>query len=74
MVGSFRKDMNPYTRQGIPDIIIVSQGRFIGLEVKTRTNHQSEAQKEFEGDLQSNGGKYFVVRSIEDVENALREI
>jgi hypothetical protein len=32
--------------KGVPDIIVVREGRFLGLEVKTETGRQSPEQKE----------------------------
>lgn len=74
MVGHFRKDVNPYVRPGIPDIIMVKNGQFIGFEVKSKKGIQSETQVSFQGDLERAGGKYFIVRSIEDVETVLKGI
>lgn len=73
-IGSFRRHVNPYCRRGVPDLILVKNGQFIGLEVKTPTNRQTLEQVDFQYDLEKNGGKYFVVRSIEDVEKVLQEI
>lgn len=44
------------------------------LEVKTPTGKQSDAQREFEIEVGTQGHKYFVVRSIEDVETALNSL
>lgn len=57
-----------YTPRGLPDIIVVWGGMFIGLEVKTKIGKQSPDQKVFESLVKKHGGKYFVVRSIEDVQ------
>ena len=54
--------------KGIPDLIVVAGGLFFGLEVKTKIGRQSPEQKEFEANVKKHGGKYFVVRSIEDVQ------
>lgn len=74
MVGKFRKDLSPYTRQGVPDILLIYNGRLIGLEVKSETGIQTQAQIDFQKDMESAGAKYFVVRSIEDVEEVLRRL
>src|SRR5690349_12013588 len=57
-----------YTMKGIPDIIAIKDGRFIGIEVKTDKGRQSPEQKEFEQLCSKHGGKYIVVRSIDDVQ------
>lgn len=57
-----------YTPRGLPDIIVVAGGLFFALEVKSKVGRQSPEQKEFEAQVKKHGGKYFVVRSIEDVQ------
>lgn len=63
----FRKDYNPYTKKGVPDIIAIIDGRFVGFEVKTKTGRLSPEQKEFQKECKKNGGLYFVIRSVDDV-------
>ena len=58
-------------KPGVPDIIVVYEGRFIGLEVKTETGRQSEVQKEAEEQITDAGGEYYIVRSIDDVKDFL---
>lgn len=56
-----------YTPRGLPDIIVVAGGLFYALEVKTPVGRQSPEQKEFEALVKKHGGKYHVVRSLEEV-------
>jgi hypothetical protein len=62
-----------YTPKGLPDIIVVVGGLFYALEVKkpkTETSaktYQSKDQKVFQARVEAHSGKYFVVRSLEDV-------
>lgn len=72
--GRFRKDWNPYTRRGVPDLILIVNGQFVGLEVKSARGSQSDEQRQFQQECERHGGKYFVVRSLEDVENVLKGI
>jgi hypothetical protein len=58
-----------YSMQGIPDIILIKDGFFIGLEVKRPKTKQSPGQLEFERRCKEAGGEYHVVRSIDDVKN-----
>lgn len=60
--------------KGIPDIIVIVNGKFVGLEVKRPKTYQSEAQKEFEYECKKNGGEYYVVRSIDDVMKIEKQI
>lgn len=65
----FRR-MPKYCKKGVPDIIIVSGGEFIGLEVKMPKKLLSKDQRKFKDDLEFIGGtkKYYKVTSIEDVQ------
>jgi len=56
---------------GTPDIIVVHQGRFIGLEVKTAVGRPTDSQKLFGQLCEDNGGVYAVVRSVEEVQAVL---
>lgn len=58
--------MPKYSMKGVPDIIVVKDGWFVGLEVKMGSK-QSDDQKIFEKGVKEAGGEYYVVRSIDDV-------
>jgi hypothetical protein len=62
------RSMPKYTMRGIPDIICVKDGRYIGIEVKTDKGRLSEHQHEFARSLMLAGGDYVIARSIEDVQ------
>ena len=62
----FRK-MPKHTMRGIPDIVVIRDGKYVGLEVKSKTGKQSPFQKDFQQLLEENGGKYAIVTSIDDV-------
>ncbi len=64
--GHFRA-MPKYSINGVPDIIVIKNGQFIGLEVKRPKGKQSKAQLDFQKWCESNGGRYHVVFGIEDV-------
>ena len=65
--GAFRA-LPKYTPRGVPDIIVVKDGRFIGIEVKTDTGRLSPDQVEFGRQCNEHGGTYAVARSIDDVQ------
>lgn len=65
--GAFRK-FPRYCRRGVPDIVAVVKGIYIGLEVKTGRGKQSTEQRRFQEDLEEVGGRYHLVRSLEDIE------
>lgn len=55
------------TKKGFPDIIILIQGRCLGIEIKTISGKQSEYQKEIESSFNQNGAYYYIVRSLEEM-------
>ena len=59
--------MPKYGMSGIPDIIVIKDGFFIGLEVKQTKGRQSDSQKEFQRLCKENGAEYHIVTSIDDV-------
>lgn len=55
---------------GIPDIIVFDrQLGLVALEVKSPKGYQRPDQKDLEASLKSLGGKYVVVRSLDEVIN-----
>lgn len=60
--------MPKYTMRGLPDIIVIKDGWFIGLEVKRPRGAVSPHQKAFAALCSEHGAEYYVVRSIEDVQ------
>lgn len=62
----FRK-MPKYGMVGIPDIILIHNGFFIGLEIKDKNGKQSEGQEIFEKKCKEAGGEYYVIKKLEDV-------
>ena len=54
-------------KAGCADIVACHNGKFYGLEVKTDTGRQSEAQKRAEDEIIRAGGEYHIVRSISDI-------
>lgn len=59
--------MPKYSLKGIPDIILVKEGKFIGLEVKQPKGKQSDNQRVFQEKLEKAGGFYYIVTSLDDV-------
>ena len=58
---------------GSPDIIGCLDGRWVGIEVKTATGKQREAQKKFQAAIERAGGIYFVARSPEEAIEGIRQ-
>jgi len=59
--------MGKFTMKGLPDIIVVKNGSFIGLEVKQKGGKLSSSQKEVCVALRANKAVYEVVTSVDDV-------
>ena len=53
--------------KGIPDIIAIKNNRVLFLEIKRPTGKQSEHQKQFQEDIEGQGGEYYIVRCLEDL-------
>lgn len=51
---------------GSPDIITVKNGQYIGIECKGPKGELSDGQISFKENLEKAGGKYLVVRSIDE--------
>ena len=68
----------PATNSGMADIICTHVVEKIPvnvwLEVKSAKGKMSSSQIAFRDTVRKHRGHYYVVRSIEDVENALREV
>ena len=63
--------MRRYGTPGASDVIAIVAGAFVAIEVKTGTGRQTEAQRAFAEKVQRAGGRYVVVRSVEDAARAL---
>lgn len=57
---------------GVADIVGVTKGRALAIEVKAEDGRQSEAQKNFASRWRDAGGLYILARSTDDVVNVLR--
>ena len=56
---------------GMADLCMLLDGRFYAFEVKYGKNTQQPNQEAAERAVDANGGHYFVVRSIQDVQDAM---
>jgi hypothetical protein len=58
---------------GFSDLIVLSEGRVIFLEVKAPAGRLSESQRIFADRVKAQGHGWALVRSVEDAFSALRE-
>ena len=63
------RSLPKYAMRGVPDIIIIHNGQFIGIEVKSKAGKQSQAQIDFQVHCEKNGGRYIVAKSVDDIIN-----
>lgn len=64
----FRKQTSPYFRKGVSDCLgLLSDGRFLAIEIKARYGKVSPEQEQFINDVNKSGGLAFVARSVQDV-------
>jgi len=56
-----------YTPRGLPDVNVIAGGIYFGLEVKSAIGRQSPDQKKMQELIEKHGGKYAIVRSVEEV-------
>lgn len=73
-IGGYRR-LSKWILPGTPDILACVDGRLLAIECKSAKGKQTAHQKIFESRLISkSNGLYFVVRSIQDAQDALRYI
>lgn len=58
---------------GFPDLLVIWRGHVWAFEVKAEGNSATQAQKNVAGIIEANGGKWAVVRSIEDARECVSE-
>lgn len=54
------------TEKGLPDVIMIYRGRFIGIEIKAGKDKLSDDQKKRQFEIERAGGIYFECRSTVD--------
>lgn len=63
-----------FTLKGVSDIVgVLPDGKFLAIEVKSKTGSASMEQKAFIAKIISMNGMALIARSIEDVKNELKE-
>jgi hypothetical protein len=70
----FRKQASPFAINGTSDILgVLPDGKFLAIEVKSKTGRPSPEQINFIDSVTKNNGIAFIARSIQDVQEKLRE-
>lgn len=72
---TYRKPNNRHHINGVADILgCLPCGRFCAIEVKSKRGKTTEAQDRFLQMVSDLGGKAFVARSIDDVQEELQDV
>jgi hypothetical protein len=58
-------------KKGAPDIILCKNGCWLGLELKSSDGRQSPEQKKAEEDIRQAGGHYFLIRTIQELDDII---
>jgi len=63
-----RHQMGLGTHAGMSDLTAIKDGTTLYLEIKMAKGKLSEKQLIFQQQIESHGGKYLVIRSLEDIQ------
>lgn len=76
VVGEYkgRRRFTRFGRPGQPDIVGCHRGRYVSFEVKGLKGKQNSNQLEFERRVKAAGGFYRVVRSVDELIEAIDEL
>jgi len=58
-------------QKGLPDIIAIIHGHFVGIEVKTGADRMSEDQLKRKAEIEKSGGAFIIARNIDQCRNEL---
>ena len=60
--------------KGLPDIIAIVKGQFVGIEIKIGADKQSEHQKDREREIIQAGGLYWVIKDFDTFHENFKRI
>lgn len=63
----------PFQINGVADLCAIKNGETFWIEVKTPTGTQSQAQKDFQKNIEMQSGVYILVRSVDELKEKLKE-
>lgn len=69
----FRTGSGPYGRSGISDILGCCRGQWVSFEVKVPGGKETDNQYRFRKNIESAGGRAYIVESIDQVLEAIKE-
>lgn len=56
---------------GFPDMQLIIEGKFVGIEFKTDIGRQSPVQKDCQKYIENAKGLYYIIRNFEDFKNLM---
>ena len=59
------------SKKGSPDLVLCKNGLWLGIECKSTDGRVSPDQRQAEKDIERAGGKYFVVRTIQEFDKII---
>ena len=68
---TFRRNVDPYRRKGVSDILGIWKGKFVAIEVKIKGRYATKEQEEFIEDVNKSGGIGLIAYSLEMVQERL---
>jgi hypothetical protein len=71
--GNIRLKKKRYDKTGKSDIVCCLHGYFVAIEVKKPKGKQSPEQKEFEYEIKTSMGLYWLIESVDQLEKKLFE-
>lgn len=59
----------PEYLRGMPDLMALKGGMFLGVELKSEKGTQSDDQKRWQESIEKHGGRYILAKCVEEVES-----
>lgn len=59
---------------GVSDMMMVFNGEFHAIELKTESGRQTESQKKWQETIEKQGGTYYIIRTLEEFQNLIKRI
>jgi hypothetical protein len=71
--GRYRR-AKPFQINGVADAFASKDGKHVWIEFKTKTGSQSQSQKEFQKNIEMQGGNYWLIRSLDELKERLNNL
>lgn len=61
------RSMPLWSMKGVSDVILLNDGTIHFIECKSSKGSQSQEQKAFQRAVEENGGRYYIVKNLDDL-------